>query len=78
MVRKLSTVVNIPAGEQIANTTSDWLNGIRVRFIINPQVHTSTFELIPGVKDTHVCWDGVEPTTSYDVHTFFSCLTVVI
>lgn len=40
------------------------------------RVHT--FELIPGVKDTHVCWDGVKPTTSYDVHAFLSCLTVVI
>lgn len=37
-----------------------------------------TLELVPGVEDSHVRRNRVESTAPYDVHTFVSCLAVVV
>lgn len=40
--------------------------------------YACTFELVPCVEDSHVRRNGVESTAAYDVHTFVSCLAVVV
>lgn len=40
--------------------------------------HVHTFELVPGVEDSHVCRNGVKPTAPNDVDSFLSCLAAVV